>query len=195
MQRVPGAQAALVFVLGTSVLPSVAADPARATEVPTFPLRALALEADAVLRGDVIEEESVFDAERHRIYTLSHVLVREVLRGGARPGDVIVVKQMGGEVEGLRQVLAGTAPLFPGDEVVVFARTDGAFHYLVGMAQGVWHVRRAPGRAAVVARDPSRLALRPLPPLAAAVPPDHASLASFLDSVRATLAAEGEVSP
>jgi hypothetical protein len=112
----------------------------RAATVPAFSLDGLARSADAVLRGTVVAEHPLwhrFGDGPTRLYTVTEVRVRRVLKGAAADSTVLVL-QMGGVDGGLSHSVPGTARLMPGDEVLVFTRTDGAFHYLVGMAQGAF---------------------------------------------------------
>ena len=122
----------LVALMGTA--------PAGATIVRSFTLTQMTLEADAVVRGEVVFDEPIYDEFYQRVYTISWVRVHEVLAGHDRPGDMIAVKQIGGIIDGIEWRVVGTAQLDMGAEVVLFARTDGAYHYLVGMAQGMYEV-------------------------------------------------------
>ena len=111
-----------------------------ATIVRSFSLRGLASEAHEVVRGEVLDEEVVYDAWWDRVYTHTTLRVDEAIGGHARPGDIIVVRQLGGLLDGVQSLVVGTVDFTPGDEVVLFTRTDGALHYLVGMAQGSYLV-------------------------------------------------------
>ena len=123
-----------------------------ATIVPAFPLRQLAVEAHDVLRGHVVDERMVYDPMRDRIYTHTTVEVTEDLRGLTRGGQRITVRQIGGVLGDRETRVVGTAFLSPGAEVVIFARTDGRYHYLVGMAQGAYDVIRSQDTEPVLAR-------------------------------------------
>jgi hypothetical protein len=154
---------------------------ASATIVPAFPLRQLAIEAHDVVRGQVVEQRSVYDPVRDRIYTHTRVVVDEDLRwseGGL--GDVIV-RQLGGVMGERESRVVGTATLHPGTEVVVFARTDGTYHYLVGMSQGAYEVVRSPDGTARLARGASQIAHRIRPGPVAPLAPDRMSLQSLRD--------------
>lgn len=163
------ASIAALAALATAVAPA-----ARATLVRPFSLVELCRAAHSVLRGEVVGEEVVWDAARREVYTLTSVAVSDVLVGRERPGDVVLVRQIGGVLDGVERRVVGTADLALGDEVVVFARTDGAFHYLVGMAQGAFHVARAGDGGDVLARTvPAGVlgsALTPGAPLAPVAP-------------------------
>ncbi|MFO0751662.1 MAG: hypothetical protein U1F43_39245, partial [Myxococcota bacterium] len=145
--------ASLIAAVVAGVL--AAAAPARATLVRPFSLSELCRAAHSIVRGEVVDEEVIWDAERHEVYTLSWVRVDEALAGADAPGDLVAVRQIGGVIDGVERRVVGTATLALGDEVVLFARSDGAFHYLVGMAQGAFHLERsarAPAGAAVASR-------------------------------------------
>nr|ACU26392.1 hypothetical protein [uncultured bacterium HF186_25m_30B18]ACU26429.1 hypothetical protein [uncultured bacterium HF186_75m_14K15] len=152
---------------------------ASATIVKPFTLRGLATEAHEVVRGEVIDEEVIYDAYWDRVYTHNVVHVLEALGGTARPGDLIVVRQMGGVLDGIESVLIGTSDLQLGDEVVLFTRTDGAMHYLVGMAQGAYWVWRDGAGIGRVTRYLDAIDIRPLPHTAARKAPNHTLLTNL----------------
>ncbi len=129
---------ALALALVAQLAPTAAA-----TLVRGFSLHELVRAGHSAVRGEVIGAEVVWDAAWGNVYTHTFVRVDEVLSGAERVGDVVVVRQLGGLLDGVEQRVVGTADLPLGAEVVVFARSDGAFHYLVGMAQGAWRVTRA----------------------------------------------------
>ncbi|MGM0574774.1 MAG: hypothetical protein ACQEXJ_03465 [Myxococcota bacterium] len=183
MRRAIGTVAALTLL--------VAGPAAWATIVRGFSLEAMTLESHAVVRGEVIDEEVVYDADRGRVYTHSFVRIRQAWSGHDRPGDVIAVRQIGGLLDGVESHVVGTVDLHVGDDVVLFARTDGAFHYLVGMSQGLWQIDHSPAGAPVVARgvDSLRLA-RPAGPTHGAAP-DRTTLAELRARVEAILAGGG----
>lgn len=157
----------LVALLLTLALPTVA----HATLARPFPLAELVRASHSIVRGEVVDQESVWDAAWGEVYTLSWVRVDEVLEGRERVGELVVVRQIGGVIDGVERRVVGVAPLTLGDEVVVFARTDGTFHYLVGMAQGAFHVQRGPSVRVLRGGLPGLVAsagpMRPLAPDAA----------------------------
>lgn len=175
-----------VIVLGCFLV-AMSAAAAWSTIVKPFSLRGLASVAHEVVRGEVVDEEVVYDAWWDRVYTHTFVRVDEAIGGAVRPGDLIVVRQLGGELDGLETVLVGTADFTLGDEVVLFTRTDGALHYLVGMAQGSYFVvTEADGRETVT-RSLGALGMPPLPQPAGSLAPDRTTLndlRAFVTSVR-----------
>lgn len=139
-------RALLIALLVVSASPLARPPGANAATVPAFSLGGLARTADSILRGTVVAEHPLwhrFGDGPVRLYTVSEVRVRRVLKGD--PGDTtVLVLQMGGVDGGLSHSVPGTARLTPGDEILVFTRTDGAFHYLVGMAQGAFVLSAPP---------------------------------------------------
>ena len=120
-------------------------NPSSATIVKTFSMPEMVHESHEIVRGYVTEVRSVYDKERKHVYTHTTVEVQEDLRSASLKPRLIVIRQLGGSVDGFETTLVGNASLGLGEEVVVFARTDGVFHYLVGMAQGKYSVQRTKG--------------------------------------------------
>ena len=170
---------------------------AHATLVRGFTLGELVVTADAIIVGEVAWQESIWDPAWKEVYTLSWIRVAESWRGSERPGDYVVLKQIGGVLDGVERRVVGTATLAIGDEVVVFARTDGAFHYAVGMAQGVFQVARRVGVPPLVGRGalPGMVGPAPGSPIAR-LPPERTQLAALRTDVLRLLAERGaEVRP
>jgi hypothetical protein len=165
---------------------------AHATLVRGFTLGELVAASDAIVVGEVAWQESVWDPAWKEVYTLSWIRVAERWRGSEGPGETVVLKQIGGVLDGLERRVVGTARLAIGDEVALFARTDGAFHYAIGMAQGVFHVGRAVGRAPLVGRRalPGMVGPTPGSPVAA-LPPEQTQLAALRAEVLRLLAERG----
>jgi hypothetical protein len=153
--------------------------PAEATLVKSFSLRSMTYEAQAIVHGVVVDEEVVYDRQRDRVYTHTFVRVDRVLYGREKPGQLIVVRQMGGMLDGIDSVLVGTASLALGSELILFTRTDGAFHYLIGMSQGSYRVDRNHLGPASLTRSRAGARLRPLRGPAHPVAPDRMTLAEL----------------
>jgi len=159
------------------------AEPARATVVRPFSLAELTDSAHVIVRAEVVDAEVVWDAERRELYTHTSLRVLESLAGDEPVDAIVVVRQIGGVLDGVGRRVVGTARLDLGDEVVVFARSDGAFLYMIGMAQGAFHVVRPAGRPAAEAalRRHGVPALAPIVGPARPIAPDTLAL----DTVRA----------
>ena len=156
-----------LLLAAVSVALLTSAGLASATLLPTFSLAELDRAAHMIVRGEVVDQETVWDPLRRELYTHSFVRVDEVLAGGGTPGDWIVVRQIGGVLDGIARGVVGTAELRVGDELILFTRTDGALHYLVGMAQGAYHIASAVGRGPPIATS----LLTRTTPLALLAPP------------------------
>jgi hypothetical protein len=133
------------------------------------------------------------DGARSRIETQVTFGDLEILAGPARASRTL--RFAGGELDGLRDEVAGMPQFAPGERVVVFARTEQSLSPIVGFHQGVFRIADS-ARGSVV------LSAHRLPVLGVAggtvqlggatTPPDAAlSLADFLDLVRRDLAAGG----
>ncbi len=125
-----------VFVTVTIVALSLTAT-ADATRTRALGLSDLVAEADVVVRGRVLSQGATWDARRQRIYTDSVILVDSVLKGAntiATPS--IEVRQLGGTMNNVAQFVDGVGQLKLGQDVLLFLKSDGRFHYVAGMAQG-----------------------------------------------------------
>ena len=155
-----------------AALGSGAAFEARATVVVPLTVEAMTARADVVCVGAVVAQHAAWNAERTRIYTTTEVRVERTLKGKRTAGEVITVRQLGGVVDGISQVVPGNARLTPGETAVLFLDADETlpFHYVVGMAQGKFTVQPAPDGARVT-QDVHDLAFMP----AAGATPTEAS--------------------
>jgi len=148
--------AAVIAALGLMA----GSEPAEATIVRQLSLTDMAKRADLIVRGHVVRRTSSWNPERTRIYTVSEIRVDAAMKGGLAPGSVVPVRQIGGQVDGVVQTIAGDAHFTEGEEVVVFLDRDETlpFSYLIGLSQGKFSVRRDAGQA-VVGRNTAELAL------------------------------------
>lgn len=86
-----------------------------------------------VVRARVLESRALW---RDRdIVTDASVEVLETLVGRTT-APVLTVRQLGGKVGDAELHVAGVRYLRPGEEVLLFLRTDGERFYLVGFSQG-----------------------------------------------------------
>ena len=79
-----------------------------------------------------------------RIFTYWDLRVAEVLKGAAagRKGELIKIREMGGEKDGMGMQVAGTATFLPAEEVVVFLseKNSESSHDVWGMMMGKLNV-------------------------------------------------------
>ena len=100
--------------------------------------------------------EAVRDADG-RIVTDFVVLVREPLKGPAKPGDFVTLRSLGGAIGNLAMTVPGAPHVSVGERAVFFLRpsfvgNDQRFLRAVGMAQGV--MRLKPSARGVYPSDP-----------------------------------------
>ncbi|MEZ4471765.1 MAG: hypothetical protein R3F60_13390 [bacterium] len=112
---------------------ALGAGAAHGATVQRFDLSRLAELADAIIVGRVIDTEARFEGTR--IVTRARVQLDACLKGD--PGSVVVVETLGGEVDGLGQVVSGMARFKAGEQVALFLERHGADAWrTVGLAQG-----------------------------------------------------------
>lgn len=132
------------------------AAPARATTVLRMPLARVAGESAKIVHAEVVDVRSGRDAHGMPATWVTLSVARSLKgKGGKR----IVFKQFGVAAplaDGTVTHVAGLPTWQPGDEAVVFLRAESrrGFTSPVGFGQGVYHVRRANGRARVLAAVP-----------------------------------------
>ena len=129
---------------------------ARASVLVAMDLGRLCRDADVIVHGEVLRQDSAW--EDGRIVTRTTVRVAAALKGG--PGNEVVVRSLGGVVGRTGQVAHGEARFKTGEEIVLFLSNLGGDYRCVGMAQGKFRVAVEPETGARTAvRDLSGLAL------------------------------------
>ena len=94
--------------------------PARATVLMFMSTGELTREATVVLEGTVLHQEVV---QLDHLYTDTFIIVTgEVHKGSAKPGQIVVVRQIGGTTSGLSLHVAGMARFKLGEEALIFAK-------------------------------------------------------------------------
>jgi len=148
---------------------------ANATVVVPLTVEAMTGRADVVCVGVVGAQRAAWNPEKTRIYTTTEVRIERSLKGQRVAGETITVRQLGGVVDGISQVIPGNARLTPGETAVLFLDADEQlpFHYIVGMAQGKFTVQPSP-EGARVSQDVHDLSFMSAP---GAPPPSTGSMA------------------
>lgn len=113
--------------------------PAHATVVLSLDVHQLVGRADRIFVGKVLSTRSYWTADRRHIVTDATVEVQQDVRG-TRTGDRIVVRRLGGTVNGIGMRVAGTAVLRKDDHVLLFTQLRQGVRYTVGMQQGLFRV-------------------------------------------------------
>jgi hypothetical protein len=128
----------LAAVLG-GVLLAVPSPPAGATVVVEKEFAALCAEADLIFVGTVTKTESRWsDPQRRAIETVVTFADLTWVRG--RPQSEIALRFAGGEMDGLREEIAGVPRFAVGERRVVFAHDGHYLSPLVGFSQGLYQV-------------------------------------------------------
>jgi hypothetical protein len=91
---------------------------ASATIVAFETIDEMARRVPVIVRGRVARTVSGWDDQKRRIWTWTEVVVSDAIKG--KPGAVVLVKQPGGEVDGIGQAVAGTATFHEGEDCVLF---------------------------------------------------------------------------
>jgi hypothetical protein len=117
--------------------------PMRATTLVHMSLEQLSQAASDVVRGQVIDQTSSWDASHKLIRTVTRVAVERRMKGQAP--DLIEVEQPGGKIGNLRVYVPGTVHLLPGAKYLLFVEPAQAIpsqYLVVGMAQGAYRIYR-----------------------------------------------------
>jgi hypothetical protein len=126
--------------VGFALLVSLWAASAQATVLVPMDTQELTARADRVLLGVVESQESHWTSDHQAIYTDVTVRVTTSYKGGAAPGERVVVRREGGNLDGLGMRVFGAAQFAVGEEVVLFTEKRAGVAYTVGMTQGKLHV-------------------------------------------------------
>lgn len=117
-------------------------------ELPTLVAR-----SDTIVRGRVLGQRSRWDTSRRQIFTEVAIAVDERYKNGAAP-EKIVVRHLGGTIDGVGMRTLGEVSFAPGEEVVLFlARSPGGTYRSVALTQGKLRVLRAAGQPPHVVGD------------------------------------------
>jgi hypothetical protein len=129
----------------------------RADSGPRWTDRDLAVLVDYIAVGRVVASESAIDPATGGIYTYVTFDVSELLKG-TLPSRRIVLKQLGGRVNGLGLLVGGQATFEPGEDAIVFleVRPRDLTLYTAALWQGKWTVGTdASGRLLARRIDPA----------------------------------------
>lgn len=113
----------------------------------------MSVKADLVVRAEVRARMSAWDEAHRRIHTYTELAVTETWVGQAP--STIVVRTLGGEVDGIGMRVSGVAHFEVGEDVVLFLRADQLVQaddqfQLIGLSQGKFHLEQ--GETGLVAR-------------------------------------------
>jgi hypothetical protein len=132
----------------------VAAVPLSASQFIDMPFDQTARGANLVVRGRVVDTYSAWDQAREVIYTYATVRVTRYFGETTGP-DTVVVRNVGGTIDGYRQEAIGFPELRNGEQVVLMLQRnqDGADYSIHAYNQGKFLVRQR-GGVEVLISDP-----------------------------------------
>lgn len=169
------------LALSTVVAPSTA----RATVAVELQRPQLVDDADLVVRVTVLGHRSAWNADNTAMLTWTQLRVREYLKGAG--AAELTLRQMGGEVGGLVQRIAGDPRLAEGTDAVLFLRRGDGVVFLTAMAQSVFYVHAGVDGSAYVQRDLEGLTFARVSPTRATelYEPPTVTAVESLDALRA----------
>jgi hypothetical protein len=129
----------------------LAPPPAQGTILVSLTTQQLTDQADLVIQGSVLEQRIV--TLEGRLWTDTSMRVTEALKGAASPGQILIIRQPGGETPTLGMRVAGAAQFQPGERALVFLQRVGDHFIPVGMTQGKYQIYRTAQGALRVRRE------------------------------------------
>lgn len=130
--------------------------PMSASQFIELPFDEVARGAQYVVRGTILETWSAWDDAHEVIYTYANVRVTRYLGESTGP-DVLLIREVGGTVDGYTQEAIGFPIIRSGENVVLFLAPweDGTALRIHAFNQGKFLVRER-GAVAMVIPDPER---------------------------------------
>ncbi len=113
--------------------------PANATVMLKQSVADLTGNADNIVVGKVIKIKSEWNLKRTKIFTYTTIEVTTEVKG-VNETKTVVIREIGGEVDGRRLFVAGSAQYSEGEEVVLFLNKLENSYRTVGMTQGKYNV-------------------------------------------------------
>lgn len=141
---------ALTILLTVGVL--LTSQWASGSVIRAYSLDELADEADVVVTGLVVASNSFWNEDKSVIYTHYTISVNRSFKEDL--GSTIVVRVMGGVVDGRELLVSGNARLQEGEQVLLFLRNHGEYSTIIGMSQGKFSLREV-NRDTLVWRGPA----------------------------------------
>lgn len=189
-RALPRSRSLTLASLATVALGIGLADRADATVVKALTLAEKCAIAPIVVHGLVERVETEWEVPGATLETRVTVKVIEGLKGDAKAGARIIVRQAGGTLGEVTQQIPGTSTFEPGEEAVLFLEPVGPYLVELGIGIGKYAVdgtgqklvTHAPEVAGARQDERGRMIVTPL------VPMTPEPLASFLKKVRSHVA-------
>lgn len=126
---------------GLTMALSLVVGPAWCTTVRRVDTRGLVETSREIVIGRVTQMRSAWNDAHTRIYTEVEIEVDRSLKGEV--GRRVTLRQLGGEVDGVRYNVPGCAAFRPGEEALLFVWRDSTGRAQVnGLAQGKFEIMR-----------------------------------------------------
>lgn len=110
-----------------------------ATFSKSFSLQELFDKSSLIIVGTITKMQSLWNAERTRIFTFVEIEVEEYVKG---TGDkTITIRIPGGTAEGIKEVHSGAPSFFEGEKVLLFLDPGRAYSDIVGSRQGKYTIK------------------------------------------------------
>lgn len=116
---------------------------AQAMTLRKMDVESLALASDLILRGVVTGQQVQVDPLSGRPYTDTTIRPQATYKGEA--GESVVIRQIGGTVDGITLWVSGTPRFEIGEELLVFLAPHRGRFVLRGMGQGAFQIRDVAG--------------------------------------------------
>ncbi len=125
-------------------------------------LKQLAVSADAIVHGRVLQSETIWNENKTRIFTLTTVRVTEEWKGALGDEKELVIRQVGGSIGPITQAVAGNAVFQRDEELVLFLERSKrhADFMVIGLSLGQFVVDRHGGQQLVRHRSAGLAELR-----------------------------------
>ena len=97
----------------------------------------MARRVPVIVRGHVNRSVAAWDDEKHTIWTWTEFTVTDPIKG--KPGSIVLIKQPGGELDGIGQQVGGAATFNEGDDCLLFlerAPHENTAFMVTGMSAG-----------------------------------------------------------
>lgn len=112
---------------------------AGASTVIALNLNSLSRQAEVIVLGRCRHASVHWNADRTRIYTDWTVAVAQAVKG--TPGEQVIVRQLGGELDGIGLMVSGAVRMSAGEEVILFLRpAEEGVYRVLGLSQGHYRV-------------------------------------------------------
>ena len=124
---------ALVFILGFVIQSG-------ATIMKYLEVEDLAQASTHVFRGEVLGAQVFWTDDHKSIYTATQIRVDEGFKGALRKGEIVTVRQPGGEIDGVSLDYDGRPTFQIGESVVLFTKQLKDGYVVTGLKQGKMRV-------------------------------------------------------